>query len=81
VNLIEKASGKAEGQTSAQRFNNPLSLIDEFWTGLTVNQSMLNLVLDSKDESAFSEAESFWQAKGLSAQHDVEAHFAQNPVD
>jgi uncharacterized protein YbjT (DUF2867 family) len=81
VNLIEKASGKAEGQTSAQRFNNPMSLIDEFWTGLTVSQNMLNLVLDSKDECVMTEAESFWQAKGLAPQHDIEAHFAQNPVD
>jgi hypothetical protein len=81
VNLVEKASGKTAGQTSAQKFNNLMVLFDEFWTGHTVSQNMLNLVLDSKDESPMGNSESFWKASSMAPQHDVHEHFAQNPVD
>lgn len=41
--MIEKSSGKNEGQTKGQKFN-PLILLEEFFTGLTVDQNLTNLV-------------------------------------
>ena len=51
VGLVEKASGRAEGNTKPSTFNNLTVLLDEFFTGTTVDKNLLNLVLDSKDES------------------------------
>jgi hypothetical protein len=41
VGLIEKASGK--GTTSGSKYN-PLILLEEFFSGLTVDQNLVNLV-------------------------------------
>lgn len=76
VNLVEKASGHSEGNTKPQTFNSLTVLLDEFLTGTTVDKNLLNLVLDSKDESVIS-GDDFWQASGLAPQHDVQAHFGQ----
>lgn len=76
--MIERASGR--GATSARRFNNPLVLFEEFWTGISVDQNMLNLVLDAQDEQVLS-GECFWQASGLAPEHDVESHFTKNKIN
>jgi len=77
VNLIESASEKEQGSTSATRFNNPLVLIDEFFSGLTVDQNLLNLVLDSVDEQVISGD----QFSGFTDTHDINVHFAQNKTN
>lgn len=78
VNLVEKAQGKIEGSTSAKPFNNLLGFLDEFMTGVTVDANLLNLVLDAKDEYPITVESDFWQASGLSAQHDLQQHFSSH---
>jgi hypothetical protein len=41
--VIERASHKSEGSTQASKFN-PFILAEEFFTGLTVDQNMINMV-------------------------------------
>ena len=77
MNLIEKSTGRSEGSTSAAQFNNLLLILDEFFSGVTVDQNLLNMVLDAKEEHPMHGAD-FWQAHGLSADHDVKKHHEQS---
>jgi len=76
MGLVDQATGCT---TSSQMFNNLFTLVDEFFTGHTVDKNLLNIVLDSKDDHPISGA-SFWEASGLTPQHDVHKHYAQ-PID
>lgn len=79
MHLIEQANNKAEGSTKAAMFNNPMVMLEEFLTGITVPQNLLNMVLDSKDEHPVS-GEDFWKAHNMSAAHDVHEHHSK-PMD
>ena len=76
--MVEQASGK--GSTAEKRFNNLMVLVDEFFTGVTVDQNLLNLVLDAKDEQVI-DGQDFWQHAGSQPEVDVKEFFAQNPID
>jgi hypothetical protein len=54
-------------------------LIDELFTGHTVDKNLLNIALDSKDDHPISGA-SFWEASGLAPEHDMHEHY-RKPVD
>jgi len=55
-------------------------MFEEFWTGISVDQNMLNMVLDAQDEEVLS-GNCFWQASGLQAEHDVEEHFKSHKIE
>jgi len=61
VGLIEKASGK--GTTSGSKYN-PLILLEEFFSGLTVDQNLVNLVkyFDEHKSEVPVTSQDFWSA-------------------
>ena len=80
VGLIEKASHKSEGSTSASKFN-PFILVEEFLTGLSVDQNMANLVqhfAETREQSV--SGPDFWQSENLSPKQNVESFFRQHAV-
>ncbi len=56
-------------------------MAEEFFTGLTVDQNMTNLVqhfATTKEQSVTGT--DFWQAEQLKASHDIESFYRQNSV-
>lgn len=80
VGIIERASHKTEGSTQASKFN-PLLLVEEFFTGLTVDQNMANMVqyFATNKKQPVTGAD-FWQAEQLKATTDFESFFRSNTV-
>lgn len=80
MSLIEKASGK--GTTSGSKYN-PLILIEEFFSGLTVDQNLVNLVKyfeDNKSEVPVT-GQDFWASQGISQEHDVRNFYSKVRID
>lgn len=78
VNLVEKASSKEINSTQQEKFGfNPLVLLEEFFTGLTVHQNLAYLAEHcSQNETPVFGAD-FWEASGVSQAHKVNDFFSK----
>lgn len=60
---------------------NPFILLEEFFTGLTVDQNLANLVkhfAETREQPVFGK--DFWSTEHMTPKNDFEAFYRQNPV-